>query len=450
MIKPPAATVPKKGEKSLSPVKGVKLAAGRKVLHALRLWQDKKHAQLVDTLQNKDDVDPITLEAVRDIPRESLFILVSDTGQKHGYDAQAWVQALVKDARHPSTRERLKPDAIHACVCAASRFAKRNPDDQSSASLTRAVKKLRTPVTLVHIEQRPSRRRRGRFIRAAMHSQQRKVRWMLILHVSPLFVLKSVKVSGKMSEPIIEYDIDDSRSASGAGPLAHSGTWRSRGGGRGAGTGAREGGGLEGGAPSTRRGADASGGAPGGASAGADASGGAPGGASAGADASGGAYGGASAGADASSASSGGVDATGAGRRQGALRSVCGGPQSSGSHKPSILAKSVQDKGLVAFASDAGMARDASDLVDDILAGHAALEDLNGEFTDGEEEDEDADAHSQPPEDEEGSAAAAERVSLPGAAGGEEDNMGDGAESWATASNSDDDDDDDDDSDFVP
>jgi hypothetical protein len=466
-------------------------AAARKVLRALKRWQQKKHAQLISTLHNKDDVDPITLDAVRDIPRDSLFVLVTESGQKHGYDSQAWAQALAKDARHPSTRERLRPEAIHACVCAASTFAKRHPD-QASPALVRAVRRLRTPVTLVHIEQRPPRRPRGRYLRAAARGIRRKLRWMLILRVSPLFVLKSVKVSGRISEPVIEYDIEDSRSTSGVGPLADRGAWRTRGRSRSRSQSqsvtptAR--GGRQEGAASADSSAAASAAY---AASAADASGefaafadfaasatsvastitvgglGSMARSAAGSlfnssgrrvlysvdDAAGGASA-ASAGAAAGGAAAAGAEAA---ARRGSASSSGPSRHSSGSYKPSILAKSVQDKGLVAFASDEGMARDASDLVEDILAGHTSLEDLNGELTDGETDDEDADAHSQA----EASLEEAARVAAPAPAaaaesavgGGEEGNGGgesDG-DSWATAtSGSDGDDDDDDDSDFVP
>lgn len=159
---------------------------------------------LMCSLSNRDDNDPITLEPVCSIPRDQLFVFRMPNGKKYGYDAYAWVQYMVRDSRHPSTRERLPSTAAHSCYTSAMRaFKARGAED---AAVVDALHKMRMPASLVHIEQRPAPERK--FSGAA---RRRQWRWILLLRVSPLYTLKSVKVSGHMSTPIIEYEIEDSR-----------------------------------------------------------------------------------------------------------------------------------------------------------------------------------------------------------------------------------------------
>lgn len=161
---------------------------------------------LVRWLSNKDDSDPITLEPVRDIPRDRLFVLRMH-GKRYGYDAFSWLQSIVRDRRHPSTRERLPMTAVHACYTTALQAHKNRPDD-TPKPVTDAIEKMRMPVSLVHIEQRPAPKRKFVPARAA---PARAFRWFVILRVSPLYTLTSIRVYGKMNTPTIEYGIEDSR-----------------------------------------------------------------------------------------------------------------------------------------------------------------------------------------------------------------------------------------------
>ena len=160
---------------------------------------------LMRSLTNKDDSDPITLEPVRDIPRDRLFVLRMN-GKRYGYDAFSWLQSIVLDRRHPSTREILPMTAVHSCYATALKAYKNRPED-TPQPVKDAIEKMRLPVSLVHIEQRPAPKRK--FVHA--QASPRAFRWLLLLRVSPLYTLTSIKVYGKMNTPMIEYGIEDSR-----------------------------------------------------------------------------------------------------------------------------------------------------------------------------------------------------------------------------------------------
>lgn len=162
---------------------------------------------VVGSLSNKDDSDPITLEPVRDIPQDRLFVLRMH-GKRYGYDAFSWLQSIVRDRRHPSTRERLPMTAVHACYTTALKAHKNHPED-TPQPVKDAIDRMRMPVSLVHIEQRPAPKRK--FAPPSRAAPARAFRWLVILRVSPLYTLTSIKVYGKMNTPTIEYGIEDSR-----------------------------------------------------------------------------------------------------------------------------------------------------------------------------------------------------------------------------------------------
>lgn len=72
-------------------------------------------------VHNQDDVDPISLEKVRDLAPAERFVVEVEAGLHHAYDADAWLSHLVaksahqRQRRHVMTRKPLSPAEVWAC-----------------------------------------------------------------------------------------------------------------------------------------------------------------------------------------------------------------------------------------------------------------------------------------------------------------------------------------------
>lgn len=73
-------------------------------------------------LSNYSDKDPISLDEIKEIPTQNLFLTSAEYGRCNGgrvegYDAQMWLKHIVNDKqrRHPLTRIRLDNETIWNC-----------------------------------------------------------------------------------------------------------------------------------------------------------------------------------------------------------------------------------------------------------------------------------------------------------------------------------------------
>ena len=63
---------------------------------------------LSDIIVNYNDIDPISLEKIKDLPSNKLFFLTNKkTNKKYAYDAINWFIHISNDKRHPITRNKL-------------------------------------------------------------------------------------------------------------------------------------------------------------------------------------------------------------------------------------------------------------------------------------------------------------------------------------------------------
>jgi hypothetical protein len=179
-----------------------RISAAQRIQTAVRVFLAGRRP-----LDNIDDCDPITLEPVGAIPKHRLFTITEDDHKTRGYDAFAWVRMLLKDRRHPATRQLLSAQAIKACFRTACRALRLEPQHPDNPDVKTAVQKLTIPARLVHIDRlAPFQRKLNlRFKRA-----KAAPRWLLIIKASPLYTITDVRVTFQQAAPVsIEYGIQE-------------------------------------------------------------------------------------------------------------------------------------------------------------------------------------------------------------------------------------------------
>ena len=143
--------------------------------------------EVLRVVHNQDDVDPISLEKVRDLAPDERFVVEVEAGLHHAYDADAWLSHLVaksahqRQRRHVMTRKPLSPAEVWACFnqCLAMPTADTGEEDQ----------RLKTCLSH-HIEG----------VRMQLEDGSRRGR-IKLYPVSPLFNMRVKRLAGAPGPP---------------------------------------------------------------------------------------------------------------------------------------------------------------------------------------------------------------------------------------------------------
>lgn len=160
--------------------------AAQKIQRAAKAW-------LNHPLSNADDRDPITLELISEIPQDRLFYMRTAPGRRMGFDACGWLPWLLRDGRHPVTRERVPLSTVRACLRTADAYLQKNPAE-STVQLRAAIEKYTQDLKIQYITL------------VSLHP----VRWFMLLVVSPLKRLQSLHVdisAGVHPQATVSYEV---------------------------------------------------------------------------------------------------------------------------------------------------------------------------------------------------------------------------------------------------